>query len=54
MVAAVTRLVVAAPLALGLAACSRFDVDDPRTGPAQSPQQYGAAAGNQPVAAIST
>jgi predicted Zn-dependent protease len=53
MVAAVKRLVVAAPLALGLAACSQLDVNEPRTGPAQSPQQYGAAAGNQPVAALS-
>jgi predicted Zn-dependent protease len=43
-----------APLVLGLFACAQLDVNESTPGTSQSPQQYGAAAGDQPVAALST
>lgn len=48
------RLLIAAPVALGLVACSQIDVNESPAGTAHSPQQYGAAAGDQPVAPLST
>lgn len=49
-----TRILKAAPLALGLIACAQLDVNESPSGNSQPPQQYGAAAGKDPVAVLST
>ena len=47
------RILTAAPILLGLAACSQLDVNESPSGTSQSPQKYGVAAGDQPVAPLS-
>ena len=48
------RSLIAAAVAAGLAACSQLDVNQSPSGASQSPQQYGRAAGDQPLAPLST
>lgn len=45
---------VAMGLAVSLGACAQLDVNESPSGPSQAPQQYGAAAGKEPVAVLST
>jgi putative metalloprotease len=47
------RVLIAASVLFGLVACSQFDVNQSPSGDLQSPQQYGTAAGNQPVTPLS-
>jgi putative metalloprotease len=54
MIAILNRILIAAPVALGLVACAQLDVNESPSGSSQSPQQYGQAAGNQPVTPLTT
>jgi predicted Zn-dependent protease len=47
--AGLRRSLIAAPVAFGLAACAPLDVNQSPSGTSSSPQQYGAAAGDQAV-----
>ena len=52
--AGLKRSLIAAPVALGLAACAPLDVNQSPSGTSSSPPQYGAAAGDQPVTPLTT
>lgn len=47
------RVLIPACVALGLTACNQLDVNRSSPGTSQSPQHYGAAAGDEPVAPLS-
>jgi predicted Zn-dependent protease len=53
LIACLKRILIAAPVALSLVACSQLDVNQSPSGTSQSPEQYGTAAGKQPVAVLS-
>jgi putative metalloprotease len=53
LIASLKRILITAPVALSLIACSQLDVNQSPTGTVQSPEQYGMAAGKQPVAVLS-
>ena len=52
--AGLKRILIAAPVALGFVACAQLDVAQSPSGTPQSPQQYGTAAGNQPLTPLTT
>jgi putative metalloprotease len=54
MIVRLKRSLIAAAIAGGLASCSQLDVNQSPSGAPQSPQRYGAAAGDQPLAPLST
>jgi putative metalloprotease len=53
VIANLKRILIATPVALGLVACAQLDVDRSPSGTSEAPQQYGTAAGDQPVAPLS-
>jgi metalloprotease len=53
MIAKLKRILIAPPIVLGLVACAQLDVDRSPSGTSEAPQQYGMAAGDQPVAPLS-
>ncbi|HEX9791789.1 MAG TPA: M48 family metallopeptidase [Kiloniellales bacterium] len=54
MITSLKLFLIAAIVVFGPVACSQLDVNESPSGSSQSPQQYGAAAGDQPVAPLST
>ncbi len=53
-VAHLKPILMATSVALSLVACAQLDVNQSPSGTSQSPQQYGAAAGDTPIAALSS
>ena len=53
VIATMKRVLIAAAVALGLVACTQLDVNESPSGTVQSPQEYGTAAGDQPVTPLS-
>ena len=53
LIASWKRILIAAPVALSLIACTQLDVNESPSGASRPPEQYGTAAGKQPVAVLS-